>query len=55
MSCLVFIIKEIWRAFDKERTSSTFNNENTAADCCVGPPIHTATADTHMHDADTSQ
>jgi hypothetical protein len=23
--------------------------------CCVGPPIHTATTDTHRHDADTSR
>jgi hypothetical protein len=37
------------------KTWSTFNKENTATDCCAGPPVHTATTDTHRHDADTSR
>jgi hypothetical protein len=56
MSCSVFIIKEIWWHLEKEK-KHPLSKANTATDCmcCVGPPIHTATTDTHRQDADTSR
>jgi hypothetical protein len=50
--------KEIWWVFDKEKRdplSTRKIQRLTDWLCCAGPPVHTATTDTHRHDAGTSR